>query len=293
MTPDYYFPLFEDILHGTLNPLLPVNVESYGYVQKLQEMIVVTAKDTGIYFIQYLKPPTLKARYYQQKILSETFLYIADMQEYLASETNLQIRSYLRDQILDKHLTTCLMRLGEKIQKEKLQLKDLIEPSADADNNRLSNIYIFHLLRVCLTKAYLEIQELLHEVLAYKQTEEWLYTSLAGQITPVRLFLKKHEKTQKPAKVSNSTNQPTNQPSTIPAFCRANYYSSKEAYEELGISESTFLRRKKESDFPKAMKHGNKDLYLKLEKEEWKVINQEISTRIGTKDGIYSIFKCY
>jgi hypothetical protein len=43
------------------------------------------------------------------------------MQEYLASETNRQIKAYLRDQILDKHLTTCLMRLGEKIQTEKLK----------------------------------------------------------------------------------------------------------------------------------------------------------------------------
>jgi hypothetical protein len=64
MTPDYYFPLFEDIMHGTLNPLLPENAEGYGYVQKLQDMVVVSAKDTGIYSMQFLKPPTLKASYY-------------------------------------------------------------------------------------------------------------------------------------------------------------------------------------------------------------------------------------
>ena len=195
------------------------------------------------------------------------------MQEYLAGETNRQIKSYLRDQILDKHLTTCLMRLGEKIQTENLHLKDLTEPSADTDNNRLSDIYIFHLLRVCLAKAYLEIQELLHEVLVYKQTEEWLYTSLAGQTPPVRLFLRKLAKTQKPEKVSNSTNQPTNEQTTIPTFSRADYYTSKEVFEVLGISESTLTRRKKESDFPKALKHGNKDLYMKSEIDVWKLKN--------------------
>jgi predicted DNA-binding transcriptional regulator AlpA len=263
MTPDYYFPLFEEILHGKLNPLLPVNAEGYVYVQKLQEMVFVSAKDTGIYNILFLNPPTLKARYYQQKILSETFLYIADMREYLGAESNRQIKAYLRDQILDKHLTTCLMRLGEKIQTEKLDLKDLIEPSADADNNHLSDIYIFHLLRVCLAKAYMEIQELLHEVVVCKQTERWLYTSLAGEVSPVSCFLQKRVS----AAVQHRT---STQPISPPEFTPANCYNRKQVCDVLKISESTLLRYKKQSDFPKSVKRGNKDMYLKEEIEKWK-----------------------
>jgi predicted DNA-binding transcriptional regulator AlpA len=268
---DYYFPLFEDILHGKLNPMLPANTDSHTYSVRLQEQIIVSVRDTGIYGLHYLKPLTLKARFYQQKIVSETLLYIADMQDYLAGETNLQIRTYLRDQMLDKHLSTCLIRLGEKIRTEKLLLSGLTEAGNDTDNNRLADIYVFHLLKVCVAKAYLEIQELLADVVAYRQTEEWLYSSLVGEIRPIRHFLQKQSK---PQPTENKTAHIPQTASAPPQQSPVEHYNTSEVYNVLRISESTLLRYKKREDFPKPVRQGNKDLYPKAEIDAWKVRNK-------------------
>lgn len=270
---DYYFPLFEEILHGKLNPLLPANAEGHGYNLRLQEQVLMHAEDTGVYKLRFQKPPTLKARYYQQKILSETFLYVADVQDYLAQETNRQVRAYLRDQLLDKHLTTCLMRIGETIRSQGLSLSVLTSPETTTDNNSLSDSYIFHLLRVCLAKAYLEIQEVLADVVLYRQTEEWLYTSLSGEVSPVSCFLQKRVSADvQPAK--DGQPRTSTKPLSQPGFTPANYYNSKQVCDVLKISDSTLLRYKKQSDFPKPVKRGNKNMYLKEEIDKWKGENK-------------------
>ena len=53
---DIYFPLFENILHGDLNPLLPANDDGYHYAARLEQMIVVSTKDTGNYGIKFQQP---------------------------------------------------------------------------------------------------------------------------------------------------------------------------------------------------------------------------------------------
>jgi hypothetical protein len=45
---DIYFPLFENILHGDLNPLLPANDIGYRYAARLEQMIIVPTKDKEI-----------------------------------------------------------------------------------------------------------------------------------------------------------------------------------------------------------------------------------------------------
>lgn len=263
MDVDIYFPLFENIVLGDLNPLLPVNDDGHRYSERLELMIIVPTKDAGIYKIRFQPPFNLKTRYYQQKILADTLLYIADMQEMLQAETNQKIRSYLRNQLLDKHLTTCLMRLGEKIQQEALPIELLNGPTQGLSNNQLSNIYVFHFLKVCVAKAYLEIQDMLADVVIVRQTEGTLYTSLAGEQFPVQEFLRRRKPGDVPKQLS------PNEPSTAPVS-KATHYTAKEVLEVLGISDSTLLRRKKESDFPVAVKLGNKDMYRKSEIEAWK-----------------------
>jgi hypothetical protein len=51
---DIYFPLFENILQGDLNPLLPANDDGYRYAARLEQMIIVPTKDTGNYGIKFL-----------------------------------------------------------------------------------------------------------------------------------------------------------------------------------------------------------------------------------------------
>jgi len=255
---DIYFPLFENILQGDLNPLLPANDDGYRYTARLEQMIIVPTKDTGNYGIKFQQPFNLKTRYYQQKILADTLLYIAEMREILQAETNRKIRSFLRNQLLDKHLTTCLMRLGEKIQKEALHIELLTESTNPLSNNQLSNIYVFQFLKVCLAKAYLEIQDMLVDVVAVKQSETTLYTSLADEQFPAKEFLSRRKPTE--SKKETLPNATTNA-----VVSKETHYTSKEVLAVLGCSESTLLRRKKEPHFPAVVKQGNKDMYLKSE----------------------------
>jgi predicted DNA-binding transcriptional regulator AlpA len=177
----------------------------------------------------------------------------------LQEEGNSKIRAFLRNQLLDKHLTTCLMRLGEKIQKEALHIELLTEQTnPPLSNNQLSNIYVFQFLKVCLAKAYLEIQDMLVDVIAVKQSETTLYTSLAGEQFPAKEFLSR----RKPSEAQQETlaNAITNV-----AVSKETHYTTKEVLAVLGCSDSTLLRLKKEPHFPAAVKQRNKDMYLKSE----------------------------
>jgi len=260
---DIYFPLFENILNGDLNPLLPANDDGYRYAARLEQMIVVSVQDTGVYGLTFQSPFNLKTRYYHRRILADTLLYIADMRDLLQEEDNSKIRSFLRNQLLDKHLTTCLMRLGEKIQKEALHIELLNDSLDSASNNQLSNIYIFQFLKVCIAKAYLEIQELLADVVVVKQSEALLYTSLVGEQFPVKQFLKR----RKAPEIKIET---VDKPTTNASVSKVTHYTTKEALAVLGYSESTLLRYKKNPDFPKAVKLRNKDMYVKSEIDSWK-----------------------
>ena len=188
---DIYFPLFNEILHGSLNPERPENAVGKNYGIRLQEQIVGDLQPMGAYSLQYLKPINQKTSYYRRMLLSETNGYCLDALEYLPTQIDVRIRTYLRDQILDKHLTTCLMRLGEKINTENYRLDELRKPAIEANLERLSNIYIFHLLKVCLAKAYMEVQAQLYDVLTWKYTEGVLYSSFVGEIPGMKCFLKR------------------------------------------------------------------------------------------------------
>ena len=260
---DIYFPLFENILHGDLNPLLPGNDDGYHYAARLEQMIVVSVKDTGVYGLTFQPPFNLKTRYYHRKILADTLLYIADMRDLLQEEGNSKIRSFLRNQLLDKHLSTCLMRLGEKIQKEALHVELLNDASDQVSNNQLSNIYVFQFLKVCIAKAYLEFQELLADVVVVKQSEALLYTSLVGEQFPVKQFLKRRKATE----IKNET---VDKATTNVAVSKETHYTSKEVMAVFECSESTLLRYKKNPDFPLAVKLGNKVMYLRTEIDAWK-----------------------
>ncbi len=56
VTLDIYFPFFENILQGDLNPLLPANDDGYRYAARLEQMIIVPTKETGNYEIKFQQP---------------------------------------------------------------------------------------------------------------------------------------------------------------------------------------------------------------------------------------------
>lgn len=186
---EYRFPLFDNLLVGSLNPFLPQN----GYRVFADEMQVgvglTSVPDNGRYGFRFYKPTNFKCSYYYHKLVPETFLYCNELLAYLADETDTDTRAYLRLTLLDKHLKTCLLRIGELIQTNRLQTNSFLKPTADADPDLLSNSYIVHLLKLCVAKAYLEIQYALLDVVVNPLPESMLYTALVGEISPVNCLL--------------------------------------------------------------------------------------------------------
>ena len=186
---DYRFPLFDDILLGGLNPLLPENHASTDFKQRMEEQILEPAKDAGSYRISFLKATHPKEEFYRRKLLSETLLYCNELTDELEAEKQPEIRAYYRDKILDRHLTTCLKRLGEFITSGELTLKKLKAPNENVTPDTLANIFILHFLKVCVAKAYLEVQRCLSDTVTVFLTETMLYTDYLYEIPPVHTFL--------------------------------------------------------------------------------------------------------
>lgn len=152
------FPLFGQLLYGGLNPALPGNADGPEYQQRMQEMIWMPAADRGVYKCAFHPPFNFKTRYYHRLLTHEANAYMADLLEMAAAETDDRVRAYLRSQLLDKHLTNCLQRLGEYCRDKNYLLHMLTTPEPGADNDFLSDIWVFHYLKVLLAKAYLEVQ---------------------------------------------------------------------------------------------------------------------------------------
>lgn len=271
---ELYFPLFDKILYGNLNPSLEINVEGLDYHTRIQEMIFIPAQDTGIFKSVYKPPFSFKTRYYHKLLTAEVNAYIAEMQEITGNETDPRIRAFLRNRLLDKHLSTCLQRLGAYCKEKNLSVHALITPCNETDNNHLSDIWIFHFLKVMLAKAYLEIQFMLKDVVQSNYNEEQLYVTLFGETLPVQLWLKKLP--QKASVKLDGAPKPTVKAVEPEVFDIRNYYNKSEFCELWDVSDSTFERRSKEMDFPAAKKHKNRNYYLKTEADKWIAKNKKV-----------------
>lgn len=254
---DIYFPLIEEILHGDLRPERPENADGHHYTIRLQKQSVTRIGSVGNYTIRFLKPVSPKCAWYYQLLRSETNSYCLDAVEALSGETNELIRKYMRKQILDDHLTTCLMRVGEMIRMQGYHLSELDSPAPDADRERLSDIYIWHLLKTCLVRAYLEVQELLSDVIGWKQTEELLCLGVLQEMPPVRRFLEWQEvrpdaipagskQSPPPEKVAEEPLESSTEVMDGPQF-----YDRKKMCELYCCSDSTLSRKIKEGDIPR------------------------------------------
>lgn len=270
---DYRFPLFDSLLNGRLNPMLPGNSLKSDYEIRLQEQIIANANDTGIFRINFMPELNVKCKFYKRLLLSETFLYCEDVLIYLEEEKNNKIRTYLKDSILDKHLLTNLKKLGERIQQDKLNLSQLTQPTPDSDIELLSNIYVFQLLKICLLKTYLEVQHSLRDVVINHQTESMLYSAYFGEMPPVKTFLTRisapvHKKEQFPLKkevIEKELVSPApdiKQNDIVPVTHE--YYTVKEVSKILKVDDRTVCRRIEKGEI-KAFKDGGKHLIDKNE----------------------------
>jgi hypothetical protein len=199
---DYRFPLFESILYGSLNPFLSANNFTANFDEQYLSMGFDSIPDEGIYGFTFYKPANFKCRFYYHKLVQETFLYCNEIVEYLEEVQDADSRAYLALTILDKHLQTCLHKIGETIQTNNLSPTNFLQPTQDTDPELFSNSYIFHLLKVCVAKAYLEVQNALSDVVLNPLTESMLYTAVVAEMPPVRSYLKQKsgEKSQQKEK---------------------------------------------------------------------------------------------
>jgi len=187
---DFRFPLFDSIMVGSLSPFLPENNYSTYLNEENFTIGLDSIVDEGRLGFTFYKPTNFKCKFYYHKLVQETFFYCNEILHFLEEEQDADSRNYLRLTLLDKHLKTCLLRLGEQMQTNNLQSAHFLNPTQDTPPELLSNSYVFQLLKVCVAKAYLEIQLALSDVIQSPLTEAMLYTAMVGELPPVKCFLK-------------------------------------------------------------------------------------------------------
>ena len=207
---DYRFPLFESILYGSLSPFLPANNFKADFEEHGLRIGFDSIADEGNYGFTFYKPTNFKCWFYYHKLVQETFLYCNEILEYLKEIQDADSQAYLGLTILDRHLKTCLIKIGETLQSNNLSSTDFLHPTQDTDPEFYSNSYILHLLKVCVAKAYLEVQFALSEVVHNPLTEAMLYSAVVCEMPPVRCYLKRlaKDKSDQKAKVKNEKQTP-------------------------------------------------------------------------------------
>jgi len=258
----YQFPLFTAFLRGNMSPLKPENAAESNFKLRLQEQLTASASDKGLYALRFLKPLHPKQEYYRRALLSETFAYCNELRTELLAETNLDIRAYYRELILDRHLTTCLQQLGEEMATHKLTYA---KPAADVSQEESINAWCFQLMKVCLAKAYLEVQDVLADVVVYSMSEKELYSTYLHELSPVITFLQKRDavpenpKPTQPYAETPVVNTMVASPAEAPTM---DYLTTKEVAAILK-SDTRTITRKLESKKLKGVKEGGKWLIEK------------------------------
>ncbi len=242
---DYRFPLFDELMQGGLNPLRKENHAERNYPQRLQEQVTTSEPDKGLYRLNFIRWSHPKTEYYSRLLVGETYAYCNELITYLKEEQDDSIMAYLRDVILDKHLATCLQRLGEFIGLHQLTLSRLMYPAPEDTPDDLANCYIFQLLKICVCKAYLEVQAALAGEMNYSLTETMLYTGWLQEMPPVRTFLTKQAGTQEyldRKKKEKELTQPITTEQRQNTVIIPDYMTVKEAAKILRVDERTIRR---------------------------------------------------
>ena len=270
---DYRFPLFEGLTQGNLNPLSAQNAATADYSLRLAEQIVDPTPECGSFSVRFPRAVHPKQRYYLRLLINETNAYCAELISMLEVETDANIRAYLRDRILDKHLTSCLQRLGVHIKEAQLPVRLLADASICENTEDYYNAWVLHLLKACVAKAYLEVQRMLTDVVINLQTEAGLYCSYLDELPPVQTFLQKRKeetvtpankaytsRTESPALLSEPAIEPT-------AMDKDEFLLVEEVSKLLRIGQRTVLRRINSGEI-KAIKNKGKWLIYKTALEK-------------------------
>jgi len=275
---DYRFPLFDSIIYGSLSPFLPANNFSADFSERGLNIGLKASSDDGMFTLMYYKPANFKCQFYHGKLIQETFLYCNELLAYVAENTDTDIRAYLRLTLLDKHLKTCLIKIGEVLHANNLSTSNFLEPTHDTDNELFSNSYIFHLLKGCVAKAYLELQFALSNGLQFPLTETMLYTAVVGELPPVKSYLKikpvKKNNEASKLKAERKTPQPASETLSVPSpemtapKVDTQFYTVKELV-EMKIGSDRTIRRLLEKKELVGIKQKNNWLIEEAELQQY------------------------
>lgn len=266
MNPDYRFPLFESLMHGSLDPLMPAMGADTDFRERLENRIRVPVTDEGRYAITFLTPHHLKQQFYYRLLIPETLAYCNELISMMGAETSPEIRAYYRDLILDKHLSACLRRLAEKCEAAGLTRLLLSAGPGNQSIETVYNSYVLHLLKVCIAKAYLEIQECLSDVVRFKMTEAALYSTCLNEMPPVKTWLKMRPKPSQPKPAAPKeypvASPPAEKvaapvvPETKPSVMDQAFMSVKDIAAKTGWSERTVTRHLKAGELSGSKPRG-------------------------------------
>ena len=189
LSSEYRFPLFDNILYGSMSPFSPSNSCEAFLLEEEPRVRVGAATDNGIYNLSFRKPLNQKCLFYFNRLMNETVLYCNGVLEELSGLSDPDVRAFWQLALLERHLKTLLIKTGEVLREHNFTTADFMMPAPVTDTEKLSNSYIFHLLKVCLAKAYLEVQSILEPTSAKHVDETYLYTAFTCETPPVRTWL--------------------------------------------------------------------------------------------------------
>ena len=281
---EFRFPLFDSILYGPMNPFSTSNSSEAFMLDEKPHLGVEREDDRGVFVLSFLKPFNQKCSFYHQRLMRETVLYCNDLRAELSTLTDPDIRAYRRLTLLDQHLKTALIKTGEVLRENHFTTSGLMSPSTDteSDTEKLSNCYIFQLLKVCLAKAYLEVQHVLVPSGVKQLNENYLYTAFAGEAPPVTAWLRKR-KIDELESIPHKP-KPVEKKSRVVSDEKSVGVSEKlltlREIEQLGYGSARTLRRWLDSGKLKGFKIGN---IWKVEESELNRYKVELKTKTNHK----------
>jgi hypothetical protein len=184
--------ILDDILYKGLQPWLPENNPDEKFAPMLSEIKAFEPKIKMKYEVDFFRPFNNKTKYYQKLIFREMTKYCDLVISLIADDSNHQVKKYWLNDTLEKKLKTRLKEIGKLLKERHLDIS-YIDPSKstfDMDANHKTDTYIIQLLKTCLIKIYLEIQDAYLNFREDVMVIEDFYTQLLFEPIPTNSFLK-------------------------------------------------------------------------------------------------------
>jgi len=184
--------ILDDILFNGLQPWLPMNHPDEKYESMLSDIKAVEPTNPMKYKVEFYRPFNFKTKYYHKLIIRETNKYCDRVINLISVDENLQVKKFLLNDTLNKKLKSRLIEVGKLIKEKHLDI-DYIDPTKftfEQDVDHRTTIYIIQLLKCCLIKIYLEIENAFPIFRKDRMVIEDFYTQLLFEPIPSNSFLK-------------------------------------------------------------------------------------------------------